>query len=105
MDKNELYLAQIISSSGNARSLCYETLQLFKSNKFDDGKTKYEEAKAELIQAKKIHAELLRQYACSELNNIDLLVIHAEDHMNSSQVIFEMVNEFIYIYQNFKKQD
>lgn len=105
MDKNELYLVQIISSSGNARSLCYEALQFFKSSKFDDGKAKYEEARTELIQAKKIHAELLRLYACSEFSNIDLLVIHAEDHMNSSQVIFEMVNEFLYIYQNFKKQD
>jgi PTS system cellobiose-specific IIA component len=102
MEEKELCLFQIISASGNARSLCHEALQLYKNSKCNEGDAKYEEARKELVNAKKVHTQLLALYSSGELSSIDLLLIHAEDHMSSSQVVFEIVNELLIMY---KKMD
>lgn len=103
MEERELLLVQIISSSGNARSLCYEALLLYKTEKYQEGDSKYEEAKKELIEAKKVHAQLLALYSSGSMSHMDLLLVHAEDHMSSSQVVFELVNELLFLYKKMGK--
>lgn len=94
----ELDWMQIISNSGDARSLCFEALKLFREGNFSEGLEKQAEAKSRLIDAKKVHGKLLARFASQEQIDINLLVIHAEDHLSSSQVILELLNEFYYLY-------
>ncbi|MEF9920728.1 MAG: PTS lactose/cellobiose transporter subunit IIA [Erysipelotrichaceae bacterium] len=90
---------QLILHSGNSRSFAYEALALVKEKEFVKGNEKIEEAKNELLIAQKLHAQLLRKMANDEELNIDLLLIHAEGHISSSQIAFEMTKEFIALYE------
>lgn len=96
---DELILMNIISYSGSARSLCHEALMDFQSGKKEQGGKKYQEAKEALVLAQKAHGELLQKFALSETIESNLLLIHAEDHLSSTGVIFELVNHFNYLYQ------
>lgn len=96
----EQYSFQLILHSGNARSMSYEALQLCKHHQVDAGKALYQQAREELIEAQKMHAQLLRIMASQEETlDINLLLIHAEDHITSSGVASELTGELIDIYE------
>lgn len=59
------------------------------------------EAKKELLEAQKLHAQMLRDMANSEEIKVDLLLIHAEDHVSGSQNCLDMAAEVIAIYERF----
>lgn len=99
----EQYSFQLILHSGNARSLAYEALQMVKSGSFDEGVAQYLKAKEELIEAKKMHAELLRIMANNEGLDINLLLIHAEDHITSSSMMCEVYEELIDMYKKMEE--
>lgn len=95
----EAYSFQLILHSGNARSLAFEALQAAKQSNFNEANTKYEEAKKELVEAQKMHAQLLRMMANQEEIDINILLIHAEDHITASSMAVENTREFIDLYQ------
>ena len=100
MINTEQYSFQLILHSGNARSTAYEALGKVKAKAFEEGCSMLEEAKKELIEAQKQHAQLLRMMANDEQEiDINLLLIHAEDHIASSAVAVEMTGEIIDLYK------
>lgn len=101
MDSNENEIAsfQLILHSGNARCNAKDALSLIKARQWSEGKIKFKEAKEELRIAQIEHAQLLRKFANKEEVNIDLLLMHAEDHISASQVSVEMIEEMIQLYE------
>lgn len=101
MEINEAISMKLILHSGNARSSSFEALALVKQDELILGNQKITEAKEELLLAQKIHAQLLRSYANEEEIKLDLLLMHAEDHIASTQVNVELIAEMIEMYERF----
>lgn len=96
----EQYSFQLILHSGNARSGAVEALRVVKEGDIEKGKQLLIEAKAELIEAQKLHAQMLRIMANQEETIVvNLLLIHAEDHITSSSIACEFTEELINVYQ------
>lgn len=96
MDQLELDLMQIISYSGDAKSLCFEALKKIRTNKKEEGLQLLDQAEESLIQAKKVHAHLLQECALGENNAVNLLTVHAEDQMMSSETILSLIKELLF---------
>lgn len=92
---------QLILHSGNARSLANEAISLIKAGQTNQAKEKLKTAHQELILAQKKHAEMLRNMANNSDLIVNLLVVHAEDHVSGSQGAFELAREVIDIYERF----
>lgn len=96
---NEEKCFQLILHSGNARSLSQEALTIAKEEKIEAAKKRLEESKIELLEAQKLHAQMLRDMANAEEVKVDLLLIHAEDHVASSQCHLSLATEIIELYE------
>ncbi len=94
---------QLILFSGNARSLAYEALTMMKEKQEIEAKEKLAKAKEELLQAQRVHAQMLRDMAVGEMESVDLLTVHAEDHVTSSDCLVAMVTEIIEIYERMER--
>ena len=106
MIDTEQYSFQLILHSGNARSTAYEALQLVRSNAFKEGEKKLSIAKEEMVEAQKLHAKLLRIMANQEGElDMNLLLIHAEDHIASSSIAVEMSGELIELYERMENYE
>lgn len=106
MIETEQYSFQLILHSGNARSAAYEALQLVKSNAFVEGEKKLEEAKKEMTEAQRLHAKLLSIVTNQEEGfEMNLLLVHAEDHIASSAVAVEMTEEIMELYKRIKNYE
>ena len=92
----EISCMQMILHSGNSRGDSSEAIECLKEKQFDKATELLENAKSELLLAQKTHAELLRTMTNDEAMN--LLLVHAEDHVASSEVVLTMANELFVVY-------
>lgn len=91
---------QIILHAGNARSDAYEALAAIKAKRQPDFDQHYATAVQEIKTANQAHAQLLRALAAEDrMKDVDLLLVHAEDHLTSADVMVRMVAEFAELYQ------
>ena len=86
----------IISLAGESKSLAYEALRLAKENKFEEADRKMEEADKILLQSHEYQTNLITKEANGEKFNINMLFIHAQDHlmtaMSEKNLIKELIN-------------
>lgn len=93
MEELEISLMQIISYSGEARSLCFEALENYREGKKNTGLSLYKDAEENLYTAKRAHSKILQQFASGDLDQVSLLMVHAEDQMMASEIIYQMTRE------------
>lgn len=89
---------QIISNSGEAKSLAMEAINLSKTN-YQLSNEKINQATKYLLIAKKKHMELVSCEAQGNDIKINLLLVHAEDQMLNTETIVLLAKEFISINQ------
>ncbi|WP_207941262.1 PTS system, cellobiose-specific IIA component [Enterococcus sp. DIV2402] len=96
----ELDSMAIILHAGNAKSSAFEAMIAVKSGDSLTYEAKYQEAREEIILAKKAHAELLRKLSAAErMENIDLLLVHAEGHLSSTDIAIELIGDIGELYK------
>lgn len=92
----------IILHSGNARSSAFEALAFIKKGAVKSGLDSLKVAKDEMLIAQKEHAKLLQQFALSN-GYANMLLVHAEDHVSSTQIAVDLIGEIIEMYERFGK--
>jgi len=97
---SELDSMTIILHIGNAKSEAYEALSAVKEGDFEKFEQKYELAKNELRIGHRAHAEMLRKLSAEErMKDVDLLMVHAEGHLSSTDIAVDMVGELGELYK------
>jgi cellobiose PTS system EIIA component len=85
----------IIANAGAARSAAFEALTSAKNHDFIKAKLLLTESKDFSQKAHERHSELLTYYASGEIQQSDLLISHAQDHLMCSELALELVSEII----------
>lgn len=101
MNEEELQLAafEIILHSGNARTSVYEAFAAMKEGKYDEAKEKLDAADAELLEAHHAQTDLLQKYASGTEVKIEIIMVHAQDHLMTTMTLKEVAVEMITLYQ------
>lgn len=97
MENLETLLMQMISYSGDCKSLCIEAMNSFRDEDFNQAASLLEEAEKSLLRAQRIHAQILSTFVRNEEMKINLFVVHAEDQMMSSETILSVVKGMLKI--------
>ncbi|EED2246760.1 PTS lactose/cellobiose transporter subunit IIA [Listeria monocytogenes] len=96
----ELDSMAIILHAGNAKSCAFEALKEVKLQNISSFTQKITEAKDEIKLTHRAHAELLRKLSSeNRMREVDLLLVHAEGHLSSTDIAVEMIRELGEIYQ------
>ncbi|ASJ22115.1 PTS lactose/cellobiose transporter subunit IIA [Brachyspira hampsonii] len=85
----------IIALAGESKSLAYEALRLAKENKFEESDKKMNEADQLLLQSHQYQTDLISKEANGESFVINLLFIHAQDHLMTAISEKNLINELI----------
>ena len=101
MTEEELQLAafEIILHSGNARTSVHEAFAKMKEGKYDEAKEKLDAADAELLGAHQAQTDLLQKYASGTEVKIEIIMVHAQDHLMTTMTLKEVAVEMITLYQ------
>lgn len=94
MDREQVVFS-IILHAGDARSHALEALRYAREQKFAEADESIAQAKQQLIAAHHIQTDLLQAEARGEKQEINLLLIHAQDHLMTAILAKDLIEEMI----------
>ncbi|EHJ52439.1 PTS cellobiose transporter subunit IIA [Streptococcus macacae] len=101
MKKEDLQLAafEIILNSGNARTLVHEAFNAMRDKNNQLAKQKLQEANDELLKAHQAQTDLLQEYANGTEIEMEIIMVHAQDHLMTTMTLREVAIEMLTLYQ------
>ena len=100
MTKEEVSLIgfEIVAYSGEARSKLLLAIEKAKAKEFEECKKLIDEANESLNDAHKSQTTLLQQEARGENVEIGFITVHAQDHLMTTILLKDIVNNLLDIY-------
>ena len=101
MTAEELQMAafEIILNSGNARSTVHEAFVAMREKEYEKAQVLLEQANAELVEAHHAQTKLLQEYAAGTEIKIEIIMVHAQDHLMTSMTLREVALEMLELYK------
>ena len=104
MDEQEQVVINLIVNSGSARSSAIEAIQYAKAGDLDKADESLQNAKETVNEAHHAQTELIQIQAeiRGEKAPLNLLMVHAQDHLMTALVVIDLAQEFIDLYKKVK---
>lgn len=101
MTKEEVSMIgfEIVAYSGDARSKLLLAVEKAKGQNFDEAKKLIDEAQESLNDAHHAQTVLLQQEARGEDVEIGFITVHAQDHLMTTILLKDIVNNLLDIYK------
>lgn len=85
----------MILHSGNARSTIREAIEVYKEESFESFDRLMTDARDQLQEAHQIHFGQVQKEAGGEPTTLSLLLLHAEDHLMSTQTMLDLTSGLV----------
>lgn len=95
----QLIAFNIILHSGNAKTKIHAAFKVMRESDFDNANVLLEEANQEILEAHQSQTELLHSYANGTKINMEIIMVHAQDHLMTTMIMRELAIEMCYLYQ------
>lgn len=89
----------IIANAGQAKSLVFEALQEAKAKNFEKAEEMLKEAETSINEVHKVQMDLLVDEANGDKKDINVLLVHAQDHFMTTLLAYDLIKEMIEIYK------
>lgn len=94
----------LITNSGEARSHVFEALEWAKKGDFIRAEECLEAADGELMEAHRVQTKLIQQEAAGESVEISLLMVHAQDHLMTSILAKDLIEQMVGMQQQINER-
>ena len=102
MDANEMIVINLIVNSGSARSSAIEAIQYAKAGDMEKANESLQQAKESVNEAHHSQTEMIQGEIRGEKTPLNLLMVHAQDHLMTALVVIDLAQEFIDLYNKIK---
>lgn len=89
----------IIANAGDAKGLAFDALAEAKKKNFERAHELMKKSDVASNIAHKAQMQLLTMQARGEVMNVDVLLVHAQDHLMTTLLAQEMIKEMIELYE------
>lgn len=93
--KTEMIAMNIIANAGDGKALAFEALTLAQEGDLEKAHECINESKKAFVKTHKAQTELLTAEANGENVEIDVLLVHAQDHLMTSMLAQELIENMI----------
>lgn len=98
-DSKYLNAFQIILNAGDAKSAAYLAVEAAREFRFDEAKKCMEESETKMRMAHQAQTEIIQQEARGESVEVNIILVHAQDHLTMAVMAKEHAEEFIHLYE------
>lgn len=101
MSSEELQVVafEIILHSGDARTIIHEAFASMRNGAFEASENQLEKANEKILEAHKSQTQLLKEYAGGKKIDMEIIMVHAQDHLMTTMTLLEVAKEMSYLYQ------
>lgn len=89
----------LVAAAGQARSLAFEALKSARAHDFEEARALLDRSRQAGITAHDQQTTLLAREASGEHMPVDVLLVHAQDHLMTSMLAQELIEELVYLHQ------
>ena len=89
----------LIVHSGDARTLAFQALTAAREGKFEEAKKLLAQSEEKALKAHHVQTEMLAAEANGEWPEINILLVHSQDHLMTSMLAQELIRELIYLHE------
>lgn len=94
---------QLIMYGGEAKSCAVEAIAAAKKGQFEQANDKLAQAQAALLEAHHSQTEMLTKEAQGEATELNLFMVHGQDHLMTSIAFVDLAKEIIDLHQKIEK--
>ena len=94
---------EIILHSGNSRTYIHESFDAMRHKNFKLANQKLKQSNDELLLAHKSQTKLLQTYAAGTKIDMEIILVHAQDHLMTTMALREMAVEMENLYKEVKE--
>lgn len=103
MDDTRYQLAfQIILHAGNSKSKSMMAMQKARGGELEEAANLIVQANEDLNEAHLIQTALSQAEICGNPVDVNIIMVHAQDHLGMAIVMSEVANEILHIYRTFR---
>jgi cellobiose-specific phosphotransferase system component IIA len=102
-DMMENLCMHVIANSGAAKSKYITSIELAGKDQFDEAIDFLEKGKIDLQKGAEAHLEMLKLTSREDGNGLSLLMVHAEDHLSTAELLEKIAEEMVRLYQKVSK--
>ena len=95
----EMIAFGLIAMAGDARSKAFEALSLAKEGKFDEADEMMKQADEAALAAHHAQTELLTKEANGNHTEVNVMLVHAQDHLMTAILAQELIAELIDVHK------
>ena len=99
MDEQEQTIINLIVNAGSARSSAIEAIQYAKAGDLEKAEESINAAKESVNEAHHAQTEMIQAEIRGEKAPLNLLMVHAQDHLMCALVVIDLAQEFVAIWQ------
>ena len=99
MDEQEQTIINLIVNAGSARSSVIEAIQYAKAGDLEKAEESINAAKESVNEAHHAQTEMIQAEIRGEKAPLNLLMVHAQDHLMCALVVIDLAQEFVAIWQ------
>lgn len=96
---SEMIALRIIASAGDGKAKAFDALEEAKKGNFEAANQLIEESDNVSVDAHQAQTDLLVSFANGEATDMDVLLVHAQDHLMTGILAQELIREMIKMYQ------
>lgn len=89
----------LIAAAGAARSQAFKALKAARSGDFDRADELLKEAKQSALEAHHVQTSLLSKEAAGDHTEVNVMLVHAQDHLMCSILAQELIEELVYLHR------
>ncbi|OUP09528.1 PTS lactose/cellobiose transporter subunit IIA [Collinsella sp. An2] len=98
-EAREMISFGIIASAGQARSLAFESLKAARAGDFETAERLLSESRSAALEAHHQQTNLLSKEAAGEHTPVDVMLVHAQDHLMTAMLAQELIGELVNLYK------
>lgn len=90
----------LILNAGNSKNYSQQAVEQARDGNFDEAKELIKKSNEELNKAHHAQTSLIQDEARGNKVNVNIILVHAQDHLSSAMIIRDQAEEFIAVYQS-----
>ena len=94
---------EIILHAGNAKYNASEALAYARNGEYKNAEEQLNNANEEIVQAHQTQTQLLFDFANGNIEEINILMAHAQDHLSNAQTFLDLTKELINVYKRINR--
>ena len=99
MSEEEQVVINLIVNSGGARSSASEAIQYAKGGDLEKARQSLKDARETVNLAHHSQTQLIQAEIRGEKAPLNLLMVHAQDHLMNALVVIDLAEEFVDLYE------